>query len=68
MHKIFKEKSTWVGLTSVITGVGLIADINEAPAVAEVISNATPYIVSHNWSGILLVITGALATWYNGRK
>jgi len=68
MPKILKEKSTWVGLTSIITGVGLIADINEAPQVAEAITNATPHIISGNWSALLLIATGTIATYFNNRK
>ena len=68
MPKILKEPSTWAGLASVITGVGLIADINEAPIVTEIITNAAPHIIAANWTGVLLVVSGFFATWFNGRK
>lgn len=68
MKKILKEPSTWAGLTAVITGVGQIAKINEAPIVADVITQAAPQIISNNWTAALLILAGGFSTWFNTRK
>lgn len=57
-----KEPSTYAGISSIILGVGMIADINEAPALATAVSQATPAIVSNDWFGALFIFLGGLAT------
>lgn len=64
-----KEPSTYAGLAAVIIGVGKLADINEAPAIADAITNAAPALLSGNWvAGLGALLMGALAVVVRERK
>ncbi|PKQ07301.1 MAG: hypothetical protein CVT72_03730 [Alphaproteobacteria bacterium HGW-Alphaproteobacteria-11] len=57
-----KEPTTYVGLSAAIYGLGTLAKVNEAPAVADAVSTAAPALAAGDWAtGLLLLIGGALA-------
>lgn len=59
-----KEPTTYLGTALVISGVGHLAKINEAPAVADAISNAAPALAAGDWaSGLGLVLMGILGAF-----
>ncbi len=60
-----KEPSSYAGLAGILTGLGMIFDINEAPAVAEAAGQAAQVVAqSGDWKmGLLTVSFGALASF-----
>lgn len=56
-----KEPSTYVGLAAVVTGVGQLAKINEAPAIADAVTNAAPSLAAGDWTTGLMVVLAGLA-------
>lgn len=61
MRSRWKEPSTWAGAGLVITGIGQIAKINEAPAIAEAVQSAASRIASGDWLGVAMAAFGALS-------
>ncbi len=63
------EPSTYAGLAAILAGVGQLADINEAPAIADAITNAAPLALSGNWVGAVgALLMGSLAVFMRDRK
>ena len=61
MLKLLKEPSTYAGFAAVIAGIGQIAQINEAPAIADAINNAAQPIINQDWIGAAMVFLGSIA-------
>jgi hypothetical protein len=56
-----KEPSSVAGLGLLIAGVGQMAGINEAPAVAEAVTQVGGAAISGGWGGALMAVLGLLA-------
>jgi len=51
-----REPSTYLGTALLISGAGQLAKINEAPAIADAVTNAAPALSSGDWATGLSVI------------
>tara|TARA_R110002110_G_scaffold1531_9_gene6844 strand:- start:1844 stop:2071 length:228 start_codon:yes stop_codon:yes gene_type:complete len=57
-----REPTTYSGLALVVAGVGNLAKINEAPAIAQAIEHAGAPLSSGDWTtGTMLILGGVLA-------
>lgn len=45
------EASTYAGLSGLVTAVGILAKVNEAPAIADAVTNAAPALTAGDWLG-----------------
>lgn len=61
-----REASTWAGVGLVVTGVGQVARINEAPQVADVLTQAGAAAVADPLVGIAVAIAGLVAIFRKG--
>lgn len=61
MASRWKEPSTYAGVGLIVTGLGQVASINEAPAIAGAIEAAAPHIATSNWVGVAMALFGAFA-------
>ena len=55
-----KEKSTYVGLATIVGAIGVMAKINEAPAVAEVLQDAGNSVEVGGFIGVALALISGL--------
>lgn len=66
-----KEPSTALGLGQVITGIGLVTDFDEAPQIADTVTNAAVAASQNDWTAALvLIVSGVLGIFMKekGRK
>ncbi len=63
MSRRWKEPSTYAGLGLIVTGLGQVASINEAPVIADAITQAAPHIATSNWTGAAMALFGVLAVF-----
>lgn len=75
MNKIKKrlsEPSTWIGLSALITGVGLVGKINEAPVIAETVETVGQGVVTGmstgDWTLSISAIIAAIIGIFKGEK
>jgi len=65
----WKEPSTYAGLAAIIGGVGAIAKVHEAPAIADAVNNAAVPLASGDWKvGLAMILTGALGVFLREGK
>lgn len=63
-----QEASTWLGLSNVILGAGLLFKINEAPEIAKTVENAATPLANGDWStAIMLVGSGILGVLFKDK-
>ncbi|WP_341894315.1 hypothetical protein [Ferrovibrio terrae] len=67
LKKRIGERTTWVGLASIIAGVGQIAKVSEAPAVADAVANVGVAVSTGTVDPMSLLITG-LGTYLIGMR
>lgn len=61
------EASTYAGLAGIISGVGILAHVNEAPAIAHAVEVAAPSLSSGQWYiGVGSLIAGIVAAFKKG--
>lgn len=59
-----KEPTTYLGAAAVITGVGQLAKINEAPGIADAVTNAAPALATGDWTtGLGVLLMGILGVF-----
>jgi len=59
-----REASTYAGLATLTLAVGQLAKVNEAPAIADAVSNAAPALTAGDWlSGLLTFGFGVVAAF-----
>lgn len=64
LTKRLREPSTYAGLAAIAVGAGQVADINEAPAVADAITTVGQSVaVMPGWEGLVMGVLGALAVF-----
>lgn len=61
LKKRLNEPSTYAGLAAIAMGAGQLAKVNEAPVIAEAITQAGPQLAAGNWLNAAMVAFGALA-------
>jgi len=61
MWERLKEPSSYAGLASIISGFGVLAKADEAPAIADAIVQSAPFFTTSNWFGGFMVLFGAAA-------
>lgn len=67
MLKRLKEPSTYAGIAAIIAGGGMIAKVNEAPAVAHAVSSAGAQLAAGDYFGAAMIFFGAFATFMKER-
>jgi len=67
-----KERTTWLGLATVLTGVGQLAKVEEAPLIADTVAQVGTVVTGGGWDlpTIATIILGAVITGMRekGRK
>ena len=63
-----REPSTWAGLSSLTLGVGAIAHVNEAPAIASAVQHSASSFTSGNWLGGAVALLGGIASIFVSEK
>lgn len=61
LKKRLSEGSTYAGLGLAVAGIGQLAKVNEAPAIAEAITTAGPAAAAGDWVSAAMIIAGSLA-------
>jgi len=68
LKKRLAEPSTAVGLTVAIAGVGQLAKIDEAPAIAEAVGAAAQVAGAGDYTGGAVLLIGGLLGAFLGEK